>query len=612
MRKTKSARPRAEVSPLPAAAKNNPRHDLGRTTRETVESIVIAFVLAFLFRTFEAEAFVIPTGSMAPTLQGRHKDLECKNCGYRVRASASEEDRPAESASRSHNPDWSRVQRETYNSQVVAVTCPLCRYRTDITHGNEHETYNGDRIIVAKFPYEFVDPKRWDIVVFKFPNDAKTNYIKRLVGLPEETVRIHHGNIFTMPKDGTEYQIERKPPDKQMAIAQIVYDNNHVVPSMTQKGWPPRWRAWPLPLPLHPESTRSRDAAAGENAGWIASEDGKSFETGSGKQSGPAWLRYQHFPPTQSDWADLKDGAISADDQPHPQLITDFYAYNNGILRGTMRPPGTTGLDWVGDLMLEARVDVRGEQGRVLLDLVEGGVHFRAAIDVASGEVALSIDGVGDYQPKATTSVRGAGSYRLAFANFDDQLTLWIDGSPVHFDAPTTYGPLNNDQPRSTADDAGDLAPVGIGVDGGLAATVRDLVVKRDIYYIAAKYDPQRDYTSVYDYRMGAKVPMKSSEELASFFSDPEAWRRPSDEGLNEFELRREVTFPLATDQFFVLGDNSPASADSRLWEDHHHFVEREMMIGKALFIYWPHSFYHLPLIGLPYIPNLRDMGFVR
>ena len=39
--------------------------------RETFESIVVAFVLAFLFRAFEAEAFVIPTGSMAPTLYGR-------------------------------------------------------------------------------------------------------------------------------------------------------------------------------------------------------------------------------------------------------------------------------------------------------------------------------------------------------------------------------------------------------------------------------------------------------------------------------------------------------------------------------------------------------------
>src|ERR1700730_12127942 len=54
-----------------------------RTVRETIESVVIAFVLAFLFRTFEAEAFVIPTGSMAPTLMGRHMDLKCPKCGYR-------------------------------------------------------------------------------------------------------------------------------------------------------------------------------------------------------------------------------------------------------------------------------------------------------------------------------------------------------------------------------------------------------------------------------------------------------------------------------------------------------------------------------------------------
>ena len=59
--------------------------------RETIESVVIAFVLAFLFRTFEAEAFVIPTGSMAPTLMGRHKDLDCPKCGCPYQVSASEE-----------------------------------------------------------------------------------------------------------------------------------------------------------------------------------------------------------------------------------------------------------------------------------------------------------------------------------------------------------------------------------------------------------------------------------------------------------------------------------------------------------------------------------------
>ena len=60
--------------------------------RETIESIAIAFVLAFLFRTFEAEAFVIPTGSMAPTLLGQHKDVTCVRCQFPFRVSASEGD----------------------------------------------------------------------------------------------------------------------------------------------------------------------------------------------------------------------------------------------------------------------------------------------------------------------------------------------------------------------------------------------------------------------------------------------------------------------------------------------------------------------------------------
>src|SRR5450755_1044591 len=50
--------------------------------KETVESILIAFILAFIFRGFVVEAFVIPTGSMAPTLYGAHMRLHCPDCGY--------------------------------------------------------------------------------------------------------------------------------------------------------------------------------------------------------------------------------------------------------------------------------------------------------------------------------------------------------------------------------------------------------------------------------------------------------------------------------------------------------------------------------------------------
>src|ERR1700733_11687313 len=49
--------------------------------KETVESILVAFILAFIFRAFVVEAFVIPTGSMAPTLYGAHMRFRCPDCG---------------------------------------------------------------------------------------------------------------------------------------------------------------------------------------------------------------------------------------------------------------------------------------------------------------------------------------------------------------------------------------------------------------------------------------------------------------------------------------------------------------------------------------------------
>jgi hypothetical protein len=55
---------------------------------ETLESIIVAFVLAFIFRAFIIEAFVIPTGSMAPTLNGAHAEVVCSDCGYRFSVGA--------------------------------------------------------------------------------------------------------------------------------------------------------------------------------------------------------------------------------------------------------------------------------------------------------------------------------------------------------------------------------------------------------------------------------------------------------------------------------------------------------------------------------------------
>ena len=61
--------------------------------KETIESIAIAFVLAFVFRAFVVEAFVIPTGSMAPTLLGAHLRIVCPECGDRFNVGARDNDR---------------------------------------------------------------------------------------------------------------------------------------------------------------------------------------------------------------------------------------------------------------------------------------------------------------------------------------------------------------------------------------------------------------------------------------------------------------------------------------------------------------------------------------
>ena len=68
-----------------AAAKNNDKKVESDqpidSKRETVESVAMAIILAFMFRAFIVEAFVIPTGSMATTLQGRHMEADGPECG---------------------------------------------------------------------------------------------------------------------------------------------------------------------------------------------------------------------------------------------------------------------------------------------------------------------------------------------------------------------------------------------------------------------------------------------------------------------------------------------------------------------------------------------------
>ena len=609
--------------------------------RETVESIIVAFILAFLFRAFVAEAFVIPTGSMAPTLMGAHKDTVCEHCGALYQSTAS--------------PEFDNENRNSLTDELaVASTCSICRATNafDLAGQANHATFSGDRILVSKFDYLFHDPKRWDVLVFKFPEDARMNYIKRLVGLPGEFLHVEGGDVYTRLDPREPWQLARKPPDKALAMMQVVSDTKYQPQDLVERGWPSLWQAQP--------------AAAAPNSAWKVEQAVDKWSatlTGTDQRQ---WLRHYFKFYDKEAWKAVADKTVPLDVDPYSsRLITDFLAYNTtrfgsrsqaydnqGRLREEVTSAnrafdqmhathfqGLTGLaqdgvHWVSDLSAEYDVDVQGTSGTLSLDVVEFGIHFICDIDVATGKATLQALEQGKplnvfadqpnaalVTPTATTSVRGSGRHRLRMANIDDQIMVWIDGSLVKFDHSTVFDShkfrtAEARRPYWTAEDPLDAAPLAVG-GTGLNLKIDRAQVWRDIYYIAVR----RGYYSDFDFdRIDAnnaiakikdpavrnelqaqRDPERALNLIAWTYATPESW---SDTHL--FSRRGSLDFELQEGQFFPMGDNSAASSDARVWFGHN-YVERRFLIGKALLVFWP----HLWKAPVPH-PNLPRMGRIR
>lgn len=118
---------------------------------DTVKTIVYAIVIAILIRTFLFEPFKIPSGSMYPTL---------------------------------YVGDYLFVSKYTYgySKHSLPMSLPLISGR-----------------IWAD------EPQRGDVVVFKFPQDNKTDFIKRVIGLPGDKIKLENGRLFINGK-----MLERK------------------------------------------------------------------------------------------------------------------------------------------------------------------------------------------------------------------------------------------------------------------------------------------------------------------------------------------------------------------------------------------------------------------
>lgn len=65
----------------------------------------------------------------------------------------------------------------------------------------------GHYLIIDELSYYFTDPKRGEVIVMKYPKGPKTYFIKRVIGLPGETVTIKDGKVSITQKDGTAFEL---------------------------------------------------------------------------------------------------------------------------------------------------------------------------------------------------------------------------------------------------------------------------------------------------------------------------------------------------------------------------------------------------------------------
>jgi signal peptidase I len=475
----------------------------------TFEWLITAFILAFVFRAFVMEAFRIPTGSMADTLKGAHFRLRCRQCGYeydygfvpaRYRDKRDhplpEDTVPAGSVPLAitrcpncgHYPSKlvcrNRSQRHSYDTLLLMKEtgltpsrCPSCNH--ELMSGDTMPVANGDRILVLKCIYQFIEPKRWDVIVFKNPTDPTINYIKRLIGLPNEKIQIIDGDIYINDK------IARKPSKIQKELWMPVYNNDY--------------------QPVRPQ--------------------GGSF-------NGHVWAQpFKNVGDSKWDTTNPSSPTVFSLGSPVDRLNTivydtsignDFkatYAYDDVDTYGYMPT--------CSDLMVRFDCKTADSQGRIGIALRKYETNYKAWIDLA-GEMVICWDEKGEERKiqKTVEPLKIDKSILIKFANVDHQLILQFGNEKLTHD-------LGRD-----LEDVGsittDIEP-RVEIFGSGKLTLSHIAIFRDIHYTEPRYSNRATHDNPFELKEDQFFVLGDNSPNSE---DGRLWDSPgvANKGLREYE----------------------------------------------------------------------------
>jgi signal peptidase I len=356
---------------------------------------------------------------MADTLMGAHFRLRCSQCGYRY--------------DHGFVPERYGYTQDTIprgSVKPILSRCPSCGHYQSV--GGTMPIASGDRVLVLKCIYQFFQPKQWDVVVFKSPTDPRTNFIKRLIGRPGETVEIINGDIYI---NG---QISRKPLKVQNELWMPIFDNDYQPVNPNEPSF--NGHAWQQPFKNVGDSK------------WRLAKDMPSLFT-------------LDCPAEQTNSLVYDTSVGNKFRAAHAYDDIREYSY----------------MPYCSDLMVRFYAHTTGEDGHIGIGLSKYETYYSAWVDM-KGEMVIEKTFKGEQTILARKPIK-PNIYNepamVKFANVDHQLIFQVGAEKLVYDL--GRGPNDAGQRMS------DIEPQ-VKIFGSGKLTLSHIAIFRDIQYTESKF----------------------------------------------------------------------------------------------------------------------------